>query len=121
LDKIQNLDLIEVNEFWVDASMMTTSALFQAALEKYVERHDPKDIKLFQQSTLEDVVQAIARVEQQHAAKSWSRRIGVCLMPLLTFVEQYSKAVDVFVQVSSAGLSPAGLIWGLLRIVLEVS
>lgn len=43
------------------------------------------------------------------------------LNPLLTFVDRYAKVFGVLVQVSGGGIvNPAALIWGLLRVLVEV-
>ena len=77
-----------------------------------------------QDVSLKDVVETIVRVERSREEKERlgsGSRIQNQLKSLLTFVERYSKAIDCLVQTSSGlFINPAVLIWGLLRIVLEV-
>lgn len=83
--------------------------------------HDVSDVE---GASLQDVLDAVIKLEQDRQTK---RRFGhrgtirARLSSLLTFVNRYANAVDCLVQTGSGGpMNPAALVWGLLRILLEV-
>jgi hypothetical protein len=105
---------------------------FQLALENNKQVWDAKhfeESELLSDSltdvSLQDVLETIVSVEKSRRAKGWLGSGGSShdrLKYLLAFVERYSKAIDCLVQTSTGSfMNPATMIWGLLRIVMEVS
>jgi hypothetical protein len=69
-------------------------------------------------ATLDELWQLILILEQQHNARSITRKVGKYLQPLISFIERFSPAVDVAVQ---GTINPAALAWGAIRVLLVVS
>lgn len=69
-------------------------------------------------TTLEELWQQILILEEQHSARSITRKAGKCLQPLISFIERFGPAVDVAVQ---GTINPAALAWGAMRALLVVS
>jgi hypothetical protein len=67
--------------------------------------------------TAEDVLGEVRKAEENHRSKSITRRYTKKIEPFLKGVEQYGKAIDVFVNVYPEVLS---LIWGSARLILHV-
>jgi nitrate/nitrite-specific signal transduction histidine kinase len=67
--------------------------------------------------TAEDVLSEVRNAEENHRNKSIPRRYTKKIEPFLKGVEQYGKAIDVFVNVYPEVLS---LIWGSARLILHV-
>jgi hypothetical protein len=102
-------------------SQVHHSLSFKVALDAFVGQDGEEDISQYQCSTLQDVVAAIAKAEHEQHSVRLNLKIGARLMPILNFVDRYAKAVDVLVQTTSGSLiNPAALVWGLLRVLLEV-
>lgn len=102
------------------------SPSFKAALEEYHQRFATHngDTTSLPKTCMRDVLDTISSVEESIKAKSKSRAasgVHTRLKSLLDFINRYSLAIDCLVQgVSGDPISPASLVWGLLRIVLEV-
>lgn len=96
---------------------------FEIALEAQQQGHGLTGVGTIPQCTLQDLFEEIKQVERLHKERWVSKhRIRSRLGHLVTFVDRYSKAVDCLVQCSSGmGANPAMLVWGLLRVLLEVS
>jgi hypothetical protein len=67
--------------------------------------------------TAEDVLGEVRKAEENHRSKSSTRRYTKKIEPFLKGVEQYGKAIDVFVNVYPEALS---VIWGSARLILHV-
>jgi len=67
--------------------------------------------------TAEDVLSEVRNAEENHRKKSTTRRYAKNIEPFLRGIEQYGKAMDVFVNVYPEVLS---LIWGSVRLILHV-
>jgi transcriptional regulator of met regulon len=105
---------------------------FQAALENNKQVWNTKhfeESELLSDSlkdvSLQDVLETIVSVERSRRAKGWLGSGGSShdrLRYLLAFIERYSKAIDCLVQTSTGSfMNPATMIWGLLRIVMEIA
>lgn len=86
-----------------------------------LKHHDVSDVT---GASLQDVLDSVLKIEQNRRARrkfGTHEAIRTRLSSLLTFVNRYATAVDCLVQTSSGGfMNPAALVWGLLRILLEV-
>ena len=69
-------------------------------------------------ATLEELWQQILILEEKHRARSTTRKVGKYLLPLISFIERFSPAIDVAVQ---GTINPAALAWGAMRALLVVS
>lgn len=75
-------------------------------------------VKGSKRATLDELWQQIIILEEQHSARSITRKVGRCLNPLISFIERFSPAVDIAVQ---GTINPAALVWGAMRALLVVS
>ena len=75
-------------------------------------------VKGSKRATLDELWQQILILEEQHSARSMTRRVGKSLQPLILFVERFTPAIDVAVQ---GTINPAALAWGAMRALLIVS
>ena len=64
-----------------------------------------------------DVLSSVKSLDADHASSSTCRSISQRIGPFLSFLERHSRAVDTMMQCHP---TPAALIWGLCRIVLQV-
>lgn len=107
-------------------SNIAQSPSFNAGLKSYHQRFKLQDgdLSATPKVSAEDILDTFMLVEQSGGTKSRSdfgNKIRNRLKPLLDFLERYSKAIDCLVQGGSGDpISPVSLVWGLLRIVLEV-
>lgn len=72
----------------------------------------------FTEVTLEAVLFKVRDLDQQHAVSNQTRSISQRLEPLIQFLDRHAKALDCMAQTQP---NPSALIWGMLRIILEVS
>jgi hypothetical protein len=68
-------------------------------------------------NTAQDVLTEVRNAEENHRSRSSTRRYTKKIEPFLKGVEQYGKAIDVFVNAYPTILS---LIWGSVRLILHV-
>lgn len=101
------------------------SPLLQQAVDNYRRQCGTVgDLKDYQQLSLDGLLEDTARLEQRARYSIHTRPSGIAtrLQGLITFVDRYAPAMDCLVQTCSGSLiNPAALVWGLLRILLEVS
>lgn len=68
-------------------------------------------------SSIQDVQQTILNMNAKRR-KIGNETISAKIEPLFNILQKFDKAFDVLAQ---SAPSPAGLVWGALRVVLEVS
>lgn len=97
------------------------SPSFQLALDLYSQKHGTNGALDLRECTFQDVLETITRMELGNHKLASRFRVRSRVNSLVTFVNRYAKAVDCLVQTASGSLiNPATLIWGLLRVLLEV-
>lgn len=72
--------------------------------------------KMLETGTLESLQRAIVAWDQEHAQRSTTRKLGDRLKPIISGLEVFGKALDVFSQVEPKGIFAA--VWGSLRVLL---
>lgn len=100
-----------------------SSSTLQLALDEYSKNYGPADSHELHQASLKEVIDDLLRVEskQIESEKLENGNLKSRLMGLITFVDRYAAAIDCLVQTCSGSLvNPAALIWGLLRVLIEV-
>jgi hypothetical protein len=91
---------------------------FEAAKNKFLSSLSAQEAAtLGSPHTAEDVLTEVRNAEENHRKKSTTRRYTKKIEPFLKGVEQYGKAIDVFVNVYPEALS---VIWGSARLILHV-
>lgn len=75
------------------------------------------------QMSLHELLQELSLLEQKSKSPKRTKTLNItsCLKGLIAFVDRYAPAIDCLVQTCSGSvINPATLVWGLIRIVLEV-
>jgi hypothetical protein len=91
---------------------------WEAAKERLREGLLPHEQSLYSSATLENLFYDASSSQKTHARGSRIWRLQERLAPLVESLEEYGKAMDVFVNTYPLILSP---LWGSLRLVLLVS
>jgi hypothetical protein len=87
------------------------------AFERFSNTLSSKERTIFTDASLNDVLLKVREIDERHTASSKLRCTNQRLEQFLKFLQRYSKAVDCMVQIQP---NPSALIWGLLRMGLEV-
>jgi hypothetical protein len=87
------------------------------AFERFKSTLDEGDISCFNQTTLTEVLCQVRDLDRKHIASSTTRQISSRLEPFFHFLDRYGRALDCLAQVQP---KPSAIIWGILRIILEV-
>ena len=87
------------------------------ARDRYTEDLTAEEKAMFNEASLEKVFYDASAAEKKHAASSKTRDVLSKLDPLVTAIEQYGEAIDVYSNAYPLALSP---LWGSLRVVLHV-
>ena len=87
------------------------------ARERFVEDLSEEEKNLYYQSTPEMIFYDASAAQKQHSANSVSLNLAKKVQPLISAIEQYGNALDVYANAYPLALSP---LWGSLRIVLHV-
>ena len=87
------------------------------ARERYTEDLTAEEKAMFNEASLEKVFYDASAAEKKHAASSKTRDVLRKLDPLVTSIEQYGEAIDVYSNAYPLALSP---LWGSVRVVLHV-
>ena len=92
------------------------SPLFRA-FERFCSTVSQAEKAAFSGLTLNDVFARLEHLDRVHFSSSKLRRLIARLEPFLYFLDRHARALDSMVQVYP---NPSALIWGLLRVILEV-
>jgi hypothetical protein len=87
------------------------------AFERFKSTLDEGEISYSNQTTLTQVLYQIRDLDQKHSTSSTTRRISSRLEPFFHFLDRYGRALDCLAQVQP---KPSAIIWGILRVILEV-
>ena len=88
------------------------------AFERFSKTLDAGEKAGFTDVTLAEVLVNVQGMNRLHSASSMSRSLTRRLEPFLSFLDRHAKALDSMVQVHP---NPSALIWGIIRVVLEVT
>jgi len=91
---------------------------WETAKRRFLDGLAPEQRTLFTEAKLDNLFYTANATYHQHAEDSKLRKIQQKLQPLISSVEEYGRAIDVFAQMSTLVLSP---IWGCIRVALHVS
>lgn len=103
---------------------MTTSAkLFpddpwQLAKARFLAELDPQEQSLYNHATLENLFYTTSNINRDDSETSKIRSAIRKLGPLVSAVENYGKALDIFSSISPLHIAP---IWGSIRVVLVLA
>ena len=87
------------------------------ARDRYAEDLTAGEQAMFTEASLEKVFYDASVAEKKHAASSKTRDLWSKLDPLVTAIEQYGEAIDVYSNAYSLALCP---LWGSVRVILHV-
>jgi hypothetical protein len=84
------------------------------ACEQYTSDLNDEERRLFEHATLENILLISIEVQERHQQHSQSRAVMKRLKPLLSAIEDFGAAFDVFSNTYSIALAP---LWGGLRVI----
>ncbi len=87
------------------------------AFERFCSTFGQAEKASFSDLTLNDIFAKLEHLDRVHFSSSKVRRLIARLEPFLYFLDRHAKAIDAMVQVYP---NPSALIWGFVRIILEV-
>ena len=88
------------------------------ARERYIEDLSEEEKEIYSKATPESIFYEASAAERTHRAQSRSRNfLTQKLTPLVSLIEEYGKALDVYVNAYPLVLCP---LWGSIRVVLHV-
>lgn len=73
--------------------------------------------KLFETSTLDNLLESAIAAQKEHEENSRSRIISKKLEPFVSAIDQYGRALDIFSNTYSIAMAP---LWGSVRVLLHV-
>ncbi|KAL8756238.1 MAG: hypothetical protein Q9199_003060 [Rusavskia elegans] len=88
------------------------------ARDRYVDDLNKEERSLYETASPESIFCDASAAEKFHTSRSSGVKIADKLGPLITAIEQYGKALDVYANASPLVLSP---LWGSIRIVLHLA
>lgn len=91
---------------------------WEKAKARFLEGLDPAEMKLFNEATIENLFYSTSVAQSQDSKDSKVRAVFEKIKPLITAIEEYGKALDVYAQIAPMYLSP---IWGSIRVVLVIA
>lgn len=102
---------------------VSQSTSLQLAIETYCTKYGAAGWSISRQCSLQELFEDVARLEQERKGSriAGGSNIRTRVIGLITFVERYAPAIDCLVQTGSGSvINPAALVWGLVRVLLEV-
>ena len=87
------------------------------ARDRFVEDLTEEEKQLYYKGSLEMIYYDASTAQKRHEETSTSKHLVDKLQPLVSAIDQYSEALDVYSNAYPLALSP---LWGSLRIVLHV-
>ena len=88
------------------------------ARDRYVEDLSEEEQQRYFKASPDTLLEDASTAEKSHGTTSTSRKVMEKFQPLVTAVEQYGEAVDVYSSTYSLALGP---IWGSIKVLLHVS
>lgn len=93
--------------------MATGEATVKKALDQLKSTLTPEDVRMFSNTSLEDLWREARRIEQEQGARM-DLRCMRRLEPLLRSLESYASVIEVFCQ----GYAPMAFVWGPIKLML---
>ena len=88
------------------------------AVNRYLKDLSKEEQALFQHASPESLLYSASAAGKSNASKSTSVKAIGKLQPLVSAVEQYGQAIDVYANAYPLAMSP---IWGSIRVVLHLA
>ena len=88
------------------------------ARDRFAEDLTEAEKQIYYKASLEMIYYDASAAQKRHEEVSTSKHLVDKLQPLVSAIDQYAEALDVYANVYPLALSP---LWGSLRIVLHVS
>jgi hypothetical protein len=87
------------------------------ARDRYLEDLTDTERAMFKEASIEAILYDASAAEKKHGVSSKTRALSKKLEPLVSAIDQYREAMDVYVNAYPLALSP---LWGSIRVVLYV-
>lgn len=97
--------------------MSVPGGAWAQARERFLEDLEEPERLMFREASLENIFYGASAAQKVHQESSTSLYLASKLDSLLTGIDQYGKAMDVFSQASPF----LCILWGCLRVVIQVS
>jgi hypothetical protein len=91
---------------------------WRRARDRYVEDLTNDERQRYDKASPETLLYDASAAQKEHETKSRGRKVVENLQPLVSAIEQYGSALDVYSNAYPLVLSP---LWGSIRVVLHVS
>ena len=90
---------------------------WESARMLFVKDLSIEEQKLFETSTLNNLLENAIAAQKEHEENSHSRTISKKLEPFVSAIDQYGRALDMFSNTYSIAMAP---LWGSIRVLLHV-
>lgn len=99
---------------------VTDDSPWELAKARFLASLDPNsnEKELFENATLENLYYTTSNADRDDSENSKRRAVVRQLVPLISAIESFGKAIDTFAQIAPLYLSP---IWGCIRVILVVA
>ena len=87
------------------------------ARRRYMADLDQEEQKIFATASLENLFYSASAAQKDHEGQSRARDISRKLEPLVSAIDQYGEALNVFSNTYSLAMAP---LWGSIRVLLHV-
>ncbi|KAF2995372.1 hypothetical protein E8E13_003624 [Curvularia kusanoi] len=102
----------------IRTSLSIPTQPWETAKLRFFANLSPQEISLYENASLENLFYDASSIQRKHARGSRIWRLQERMTPLIDSIEDYGKAMDVFVNTCPLIMSP---LWGSIRVVLLVS
>ena len=90
---------------------------WESARTLFVKDLSNEEQRLFETSTLDNLIDSAVAAQKEHEENSHSRHISKKLEPFVSAIDQYGRALDVYSNSYSIAMTP---LWGSVRVLLHV-
>jgi hypothetical protein len=101
----------------IKTSLAIPTRPWETAKGRFLENLSPNEVRVYETATLENLFYDASNNQKSHGRGSRIWRLQERLSPLIDSVEDYGKAMDVFVNTCPLVMSP---LWGSIRVILLV-
>ena len=99
------------------ASDIVPTDSWARARQRFLEELDESEKASFQSATFENIFYSASAAQKAHQADSVSRAVAARMNALLTGINEWGQALDVYANASTMILSP---LWGSIRVLIHV-
>jgi hypothetical protein len=97
------------------------TGIFQESVDRYIAQLDPSDalwLQSIKQTSWESVIMDLDALNQSHKESSTTRKFLSRIKSFVNSLQPFFSSVDILV---SANQQIAGIVWGTLKLIIQVS